>query len=106
MFQFVGKIDVGDQVEVGTGGESLIVVANEDFGGTSLATNDLTYRVAFVFSGKVSCQVLKAVKDVAVVLCKELDIPRRRVVGFEPVSGKIATYVALYKWNIFFFIRG
>ena len=82
------------------------MVANEDFGGTSLATNDLTYRVAFVSSGKMSCQILKAVEDVAVVLSKELDILGRRVVGFEPVGWKIIAYVSLNEWNTFFFVGG
>ena len=75
LFPLVGKIDVGDQVEVGTGGESLIVVAYEDFGGTSLANNDLTYCVAFVSSGQMSCQIRKAVEDIAVVFSTELYIP-------------------------------
>ena len=71
------------------------MVANEDFGGTSLATNDLTYRVAFISSGKVSCQSQQAVEDIAVVSGTELDIARRRVVGFGPVGGKIVTYIPL-----------
>ena len=81
----LSKVDVCNKIEIGTGGELSVVVANENSRGSGFTTTDFAHSVAVVVPEQMRGHSLHAIKCEEGVADSKLQVVPWRSVGRKPV---------------------